>query len=133
MQSASGIFGARCDFAFADEVLAANGAPQAQAQTSAQVAKIKRQVQKRGAGEKSRVKITLTNASEIKGYISKIDVDSFAVTDQKGQVTTVSYSEVQQVQGPGLIRGAKIGITAAVIVGVLVVVVIAVKVKNARY
>lgn len=118
------------DFAFAGQPAPAGGTPQAQAQASAQVVNVKEQVQKRGVGEKSRVKVTLMNASEVKGYISKIDEASFAVTDKKsGQTATVSYAEVQRVQGPGLSKGATIGITVAVVVGVLVVIVVVLAVK----
>jgi len=45
--------------------------------------KAKREVQKRGAGERSRVKITLRNQSEVKGYISQIGPDSFQVTTKR--------------------------------------------------
>ena len=91
---------------------------------------VKEQVQKRGAGEKSQVRITLVNGSEVKGYISKIDEASFVVTDKKsGQPTTVSYADVQKIQGPGMSKSAKIGITVAVVVGVLVVVVVVLAVK----
>jgi hypothetical protein len=34
--------------------------------------KAKREVQKRGAGERSRVRVTLRNQDEVKGYISQI-------------------------------------------------------------
>jgi hypothetical protein len=44
------------DFAFADQTPPASGTPQAQAQPSAQLEKVKEQVQKRGIGEKSRVR-----------------------------------------------------------------------------
>jgi hypothetical protein len=102
--------------------------------------KVKEQVRKRGPGEKSRVKVTLVKGSEVKGYISKVDEDSFAVTDQaSGQTTTVSYAEVQKIQGPSLSKGAKIGIAAAVVVGALVVAVVIIIAKtnkalnNARF
>jgi hypothetical protein len=114
--------------AFADQGTPASGT--APAPSAAQVLKVKEQVQKRGLGEKARVRVTLTNGSEVKGRISQIDPDSFAVTEAKsGQTTTVAYADVQKLQGPGLSKGAKIGITAAVVVGVLVIVVAVIAVK----
>ncbi len=47
--------------------------PQAtQTQGASPAAKVKAEVQKRGIGEKSRVKVRLRNKTEVKGYISKI-------------------------------------------------------------
>jgi len=92
----------------------------AQTTETAQVAKIKAQVQKRGAGEKSIVRVTLANATQIKGYISKIDESSFDVNDSKtGQATSISYTKVQKVQGPGLSTGAKVAIVVVVAVAVV--------------
>jgi len=83
---------------------------------TSQPAKMKAAVQKRGTGEKSKVKVTLGNGTLVKGYISKIDDSSFDVNVAKaGQPTTIAYTDVLKVQGPGLSRGAKIGI--GVIVG----------------
>jgi hypothetical protein len=112
----------------ADPVAAAPGNAQERAQDSPQAAKVKTDVQKRGMGEKSRVRTTLVNGVTVKGYISKIDEASFAVTDTKTTVaTTVSYAEVRRIQGPGLSTGAKIGIgvgVAAVVVGVAAAVIL---------
>ena len=84
-----------------------------------QEAKTRTQVQKRGIGEQSKVKVLLKDKMEVKGYISKIDADSFQVTDKKnGEVRTISYGEVEKVRGPGLSRGTKIAI-AVVVAGAL--------------
>jgi hypothetical protein len=84
-----------------------------------QEAKIRTQVQKRGIGEQSKVKVLLKDKMEVKGYISKIDADSFQVTHKKnGEARTISYGEVEKVRGPGLSRGAKIAI-AVVVAGAL--------------
>ena len=83
--------------------------------------KIKAQIQKRGTGEKATVKITLRDRTEMKGYISQIDADSFQVTDKKtGKVSTVSYDSVDRVRGGGLSRGAKIAIWIGVGAGVAI-------------
>jgi hypothetical protein len=79
---------------------------QGQAAEAPQVAKIKAQVRTRGAGEKSKVRVTLGNGTMVKGYIIKIDESSFEVHDNKtGQATLVAYTDVQKVQGPGLSTG----------------------------
>ena len=108
--------------------------PQAtQTQGASQAAKVKTEVQKRGIGEKSRVKVRLRNKAEVKGYISKIEDASFDVTDKKtGRATTIPYADVERVQGVGLSKGAKIGIIVGAAV-VTVAVVIAVGVCRAGY
>lgn len=86
--------------------------------------KIKAEVQRRGAGERSRVKVLLRNGAKAGGYISKIDDSSFALTNKKtGSPTTFRYDEVRKVQGAGLSKGAKIGIVAGVGVAVVAVVI----------
>jgi preprotein translocase subunit SecF len=97
---------------------------QVQTQETPQAAKIKAKVQKRGTGEKSRVKVKLANGTEVKGYVSKIEETSFTVTDKKtGQTTAVLYADVQKILGPGLSKG---GVIALVVVAGVVVVVVAV-------
>jgi hypothetical protein len=86
-------------------------------------------VQRRGIGEKSRVKVRLRNKVEVKGYISKIKDTSFEVTDKTtGQSTTIPYADAERVQGAGISKGAKIGI----IVGVAVAIVAAVFAAEAK-
>ena len=105
----------------------------AQAQEASPTAEVKIEVQKRGIGDKSRVRVRLRNKAEVKGYISKIEDASFDVTDKKtGRATTIPYAEVEKVQGSGLSKGAKIGIIAGAAV-VIVAVVIAVGVCRAGY
>ena len=90
---------------------------------TSQIAKVRAAVQKRGIGEKSRVKVRLRNKEEIRGYISEIEDASFNVTDRStGQATTVAYANVERVQGVGLSKGAKIGIIVGVGVAIVVVV-----------
>ena len=86
-----------------------------------QSSKVKRQVEKRGAGEQSKVKIILKDRTEVKGYISRIDADSFQVTNKNtAQTRSISYADVEKVRGAGLPTGAKIAIAvgaAAAIAG----------------
>lgn len=80
----------------------ASGPVQIDIVRSTRASKIEAKVQKRGAGEKSRVKVRLVNGNEIAGYVSKIDMMFFSVTDKKtNQTTTISYEDVQKVGGPG--------------------------------
>ena len=83
--------------------------------------KAKREVQKRGAGERSRVRVTLRNQDEVKGYISQIDADTFQVTGKKSvRVTTIAYQDVARIRGGGMSTGAKIAITAGVVAGAMI-------------
>lgn len=101
-------------------------------QQTSQAARLKAEVQKHGTGEKSRVRVTLRNGSQLKGHISKIDDTFFEVTDQSGKVTPVSYADAQKVGGPGLSKAAKIGIVVGVAVAVTAIV-IAAGLKSAGY
>jgi hypothetical protein len=97
-----------------------SGTTQVQTRETLESAKIKAEVQKRGIGEKSRVRVELMNGVEEKAYISKIEESSFTVTDNKtGQTTTISYADVQKIRGPGLSKGAKIAIGVGVGVAVV--------------
>ena len=108
---------------FADQATLAPEAQQGQAAEAPQAAKIKTQVQKRGADEKSKVRVTLENGTVVKGYISKIDDLSFEVTSNKtGQATSIVYTNVRKVQGPGLSTGEKIGIGVGVAVVVVAII-----------
>jgi hypothetical protein len=95
-----------------------------QSAATPQIAKVKAQVQKRGVGEKSKVRVTLASGTMVKGYIGKIEESSFDVNDSKtGKVTTVSYTDVQKIQGPGLSKVAKVGIVVAVGVAIVALVI----------
>jgi hypothetical protein len=93
-----------------------------QTQQTVQNAKVRAAVQKRGIGEKSRVRVELVNGAELKGYISRIEEASFAVTDKKtGQSTTIPYADVRRIRGGGLSKGAKIAIVVVVVVAVMAI------------
>ena len=77
--------------------------------------KARMEIQKRGVGEKSRVRIRLRDRTEVKGYISQIEETSFQVTDNKtGRVSTITYDSVDRVKGGGLSKGSKIAIGVGV-------------------
>ena len=54
-----------------------------QTKEASQADRVKAEVQKRGIGEKSRVKVRLRNKVEVRGYISKIEDASFDVSDTR--------------------------------------------------
>ena len=94
-------------------------AAQPRPQQTAQAAKVKAEVQKRGTREASHVKVTLHDKSQQKGYISVISEDSFSLADQKtGQVKTISYADVKSVRRSGLSDRTKVRIALVVIVGI---------------
>jgi hypothetical protein len=85
------------------------------------VEKARMEIQKRGLGEKSRVTVRLRDRTEVKGYISQVEADTFQVTDWKsGQVTTVAYQDVTRIRGGGISTGAKIAIGAGVVAGAMI-------------
>jgi hypothetical protein len=85
------------------------------------VEKARMEIQKRGLGEKSRVTVRLRDRTEVKGYISQIEADTFQVTDWKsGQVTTVAYQDVTRIRGGGISTGAKIATGAGVVAGAMI-------------
>jgi tetrahydromethanopterin S-methyltransferase subunit G len=90
-----------------------------------EIAKIKAAISKRVADDKDKVKLKLRDGSEVKGRLDQAGGDSFTLTnDKSGQPMTFAYADVQQVNGRGLGRGAKIGIISAIVVGVFAIVVI---------
>ena len=96
------------------------------AQTQEASQAVKADIQKRGIGEKSRLKVRRRNKPEVRGYISKIEDTSFEVTDKKtGQVTTIPYADVEKLQGAGLSKGAKIGLIAGLGVAIVALVIVA--------
>ena len=85
------------------------------ARNTEQAEKIKNEIDRRGKGEKSRVKVRLRDKTEVKGYISEINADSFQVTDEKtGKAATIAYDNVEKVGGRGMSRNTKIGIGVGV-------------------
>jgi len=57
------------------------------------------------------VSIKRADGAKVKGYPSQAGADSFTVTDSRSaQSTTTAYSDVTEVKGAGLSKGAKIGI-----------------------
>jgi hypothetical protein len=89
-----------------------------------QAIKVKENIEKLGAGEQAKIKVTLKDKSKIEGSISRIGEDSFSVT-KNGQTTEIEYSEVKKAKGNNLSTGAKIGIGVGIGLAILVIAVIA--------
>ncbi len=90
-----------------------------QTSDSKNAAKVKAEVQKRGIGKQSRLKVTLRDQTEVKGYASQIGDASFQIANPKTQdVTTIAYADVKKVRRPGLSRsvGIAIGIGVALLI-----------------
>ena len=91
---------------------------QTQTNGTKKATKAKAEVQKRGVGEQSRVRVSLLDGNEIQGYISKIEENSFEVINKKSaKPVTISYSDVNKVKGPGLSKPAQVLIVVGVFVG----------------
>jgi hypothetical protein len=76
------------------------------------------------------VKIKLRSGEELKGQLDQPDAEKFTVIqDKTGKKLELAYNEVTKVSGRGMSNFTKVGIVAAIAVGVVAVVAI-VAVKN---
>lgn len=92
-----------------------------QDQISPQEQKVRNEVQKRGVGERSKVKVELLDGTKIKGHISRVDTDSFEVTDSKtGAVSQIRFADAKKVGSQGLSTKAKVWIGVGIAVGIAV-------------
>lgn len=106
---------------------------QAQSKDADQAAKVKSEIAKRVANNKTKVKIKLRNGEELKGRIEQAGDTSFTISEDKtAKQTQVAYSDVAGVKGRGMSTAMKIGIVVVVAV-VVVAVVGVIAVKNADY
>lgn len=104
---------------------------QPQSRDEQNTASVKATVEKRLANKKTKVKVKLRTGEEVKGQINQSDDNGFTLTqDKTSKQVQISYADVEKVSGRGgLSTAAKIGIIAAIAVGVLAIVVI-VAVRN---
>ena len=87
--------------------------------------KVKEGISKLGTGAEARIEVKLRDKTKLKGYVSEAGKDSFAVVDEKtGAASTVTYSQVKQVKGNNLSKGAEIAIGVGVILLPIIIVVI---------
>lgn len=84
--------------------------------------KIKSEIARLGTGINARVEVKLRDKTKLKGYISEVGNESFAVVDDKtGSSTTVTYPQVKQVKGNNLSTGAKLAIGVGIAAIVLLI------------
>ena len=87
--------------------------------------KVKEGISKLGTGAEARIEVKLRDKTKLKGYVSEAGEDSFVIVDEKtGATSTVTYSQVKQVKGNNLSRGAEIAIGVGVILLPIIVVLI---------
>ena len=86
----------------------------AQAKGGKSPEQVKAEVLKRGTGEKAKVKVKLRNGSEVRGYISKADQNTFDIRGKNSENVTLAYEDVLSVRKPGMSTGAKVGIAAGI-------------------
>jgi hypothetical protein len=84
-------------------LLTSAAAPLASAQTpkedAKRAARWKRAIETLGTGKDSRVAVRLRDKSELKGYVSEKDDESFVVVDaETGATTRVLYAKVEKVE-----------------------------------
>lgn len=95
-------------------------AENAPAQTPQQkkAVKIKAEVAKRGVSEKARVRVKFREGHELKGYITRIEEDSFELQTEpdkldplpaKERLLAISYADVVRIRGQRS-RAAKLGV-----------------------
>ena len=85
--------------------------------------KVKSEIARLGTGADARVELKLRDKTKLKGHISEVGNESFAVVDEKtGAVRTVAYPQVKQVKGNNLATGVKIAIGVAIFLAVLLIV-----------
>lgn len=83
--------------------------------------KVKAGIASLGTGPDARVQIKLKNKTRLTGYVSEIADDYFVIADAaSGQMTTVPYPDVTQVQGNNLTTRTKVIIAASIIAGVII-------------
>ena len=85
--------------------------------------KVKEGISKIGTGAAAHVEVKLRDKTKLKGYVSEAGEDSFVIVDEKTSATSrVNYSQVKQVKGNNLSKGAEIAIGVGVILLPIVIV-----------
>lgn len=83
--------------------------------------KVKLNIAKLGIGKDSKVQVKLKDGTKLKGFVSEINDEYFAVTNEKdGQSTTIPYSQVKQVKGRNNL--SDVTITIAITAGILILI-----------
>jgi hypothetical protein len=98
-----------------------------------QIEKVRAGIARLGVGPQARVKLKLRDNTRLEGYVSEAGTDHFTVIEkQTGAATSLQYSQVKQVKGNNLSKGAKIGIGIGAALGVALLIAYAVFAANER-
>ena len=85
--------------------------------------KVKANVTKLGTGKKANVEVKLKGGTNIKGYVSQINENEFAMTDSKtGQLISVPYANVKQVERHHSTTSTILGVAAGI--GLVIILII---------
>ncbi|HEX8130638.1 MAG TPA: hypothetical protein VF527_16175 [Pyrinomonadaceae bacterium] len=72
---------------------------QKQSKEERRAAKVKSQIALAGTGTEARVAVKLRDKSELKGYVSEMGTEQFALTDEKtGATTDIMFAQVEKVK-----------------------------------
>jgi hypothetical protein len=86
---------------------------------------VKEGISKLGTGAEARIEVKLRDKTKLKGYVSEAGQDSFVMVDEKtGATATVTYTQVKQVKGNNLSKGAEIALGVGVILLPIIIVLI---------
>lgn len=95
-------------------------------EAAAFTADVKKRIARLGTGPEAKAEVKLQDKTKLKGYVSKIGDDSFALTDTKTNAeTTVLYPNVTQLKTK-MSTGEVITISALAGVGALFLIIVAV-------
>jgi len=90
---------------------------------------VRTKVQRIGVGPSSRVEVKLQDGKKVKGYVSKVETDSFDVTDLNSAssqtLTFVQVTEIKKLNGAGPSKRTWIIIGAAAVAAIIIGVVVA--------
>jgi hypothetical protein len=76
-----------------------------------QTAKVKAEVVNRLNKKEERVKVRLSNGTEVKGHITQTNENGFTLLNEKTKTgTDIAYADVQNVEGRGMSKTKKIAI-----------------------
>lgn len=83
-------------------------------------AKVRREIVKLGTGKDAQISVKLRDKTKLSGYVSRVEEQSFFVTDTKtGAETEVAYPNVTKATGANMPTGAKIAIGIGIGVGLV--------------
>jgi small nuclear ribonucleoprotein (snRNP)-like protein len=85
--------------------------------------KVKANIAKIGIGKDARVEVKLRDDTKLKGYISRINENSFVVVEDKTEnISEVPFSNAKQIKGNNLSTGVKIVIGVGVVIAIIAII-----------